>query len=176
MTEISKEYAEALFSIACEQNEEKNIMTVLEDISLSFTENADFMEFLSSPGISLKERLNFIENVFSSHYPEYVISFLQLLCEKGRIKAFPECIKAYRQLLNIRQSTTVAKVTSAISLSDGELQALKQKLEKISGNTVTLDCSIDEALLGGVIVEMNGTVMDGSLRHRLHEVKDVMNR
>ena len=66
--------------------------------------------------------------------------------------------------------------TSAVSLTDRECIELTKKLEKISGNTVSLDCHVDPSLIGGVIVEMNGRVMDGSLRHRLREVKDVINR
>ena len=51
---------------------------------------------------------------------------------------------------------------------------MKQKLEKISGQTVLLDRTVDPSLMGGVVVEMNGRVMDGSLRRRLRAVKEVM--
>ena len=44
------------------------------------------------------------------------------------------------------------------------------------GHTVNMSCSVDDSLLGGMIVDLDGKVMDGSLRNRLHEVKDVMSR
>lgn len=176
MTEISKEYATALFMLACEESKERDVMTALEDVSAVLEKNPDFMEFLSSPGIPHGERIQTIDRVFATRMPEQVVSFVQLLCEKGRIRSFDSCVKEYRRLLNVKESVTNAKIVSAIPLTENEKAALKQKLEKISGNTVILECSVDSSLLGGVVVEMNGTVTDGSLRHRLREVKDVMNR
>lgn len=176
MTEISKEYAEALFSLACETGEEKKVLSALEGAQCVFEENPELMELLSSPGIPLSERVDAIEQIFLGTLPEDVLSFMQLLCEKRRIRAFPDCVKEYKRLLDQRNAVVTAKVKSAVSLTDAERMALKQKLEKISGSTVLLDCAVDPAILGGVVVELNGTVMDGSLRHRLREVKEVMNR
>lgn len=176
MTEVSKEYATALFALACEEGKESAILSSLEEVYAALTETPDYLEFLASPGIPLSERLGSAEAVFGASVPEYVSSFLCLLCEKGRIRTFPACVEEYRRLLNLRQSVTEATVVSAVPLSEEELSSLTKKLEKISGNTVIPHCSVDPALLGGVIVEMNGTVIDGSLRHRLREVKEVMNR
>lgn len=176
MADISKEYAEALFILACEDNSEQAYMTALDEVLEVFAQNDDFMLFLSSPNIPLGERVAAIDRVFDGAAPVHVISFIQLLCEKGHIGVFDECVDEFHRLLDLKNSVTYAKVTSAVSLTPSEADALKLKLEKMSGSTVTLDCVVDPALLGGVVVEMNGTVMDGSLRHRLREVKEVMNR
>jgi ATP synthase F1 delta subunit len=101
---------------------------------------------------------------------------MQLLCEKRRIALFEECVKEYRLLLNAAEARVTAKVTSAVALTDAELFALQQKLEKISGKTVLIEAIVDPDLLGGLTVEIDGTVMDGSLRHRLRRVKEVMNQ
>lgn len=176
MTEVSKEYAAALFALACETGKEQAVMAALDTVLASLSENPEYMDFLASPAIPMSERLASVEAVFGASVPEYVSSFLGLLCEKGRIRSFADCVGEYRRLLHIRTSVTTAKVVSAVPLSAEELSALTEKLEKISGNTVIPECSVDPSLLGGVIVEMNGTVIDGSLRRRLREVKEVMNR
>ena len=176
MTEISKEYATALFALACEQGNEAAVMAALEQASQAFAEHAEYMELLSSPGISLGKRIHAVEQTFGMLFPADVVSFIQLLCEKGRIRLFPSCVEEYRRLLNVRQAVVIAKVTSAVLLTEAESASLKRKLEQISGSTVTLQCSIAPQLLGGVVVEMNGRVMDGSLRHRLREIKEVMDR
>lgn len=174
MAQISKEYAEALFALACENGKEGRFMEALEEVGKIFEEAPEYPEFLASPSIPLQERLNAIEAAFGDAVPEYLLSWLELLCEKGRIGYFSECVKEYRALLNAKQSVVTAKVTSAVALTDKELEALKQKLEKISGNTILPVCSVDPALLGGVVVEIGGKVIDGSLRHRLQRVKEVM--
>lgn len=174
MAQISKEYAEALFALACEENREEEFLTALEKIGEIFEKEPAYAELLASPGIPLGERLSAVETALEGVVPEYVVSWMQLLCEKGRIGYFSECLKEYRALLAAKQSVVTARVTSAVALTEKESESLKQKLEKISGGTVLLDTAIDPSLLGGVVVEINGRVMDGSLRHRLRMVKEVM--
>lgn len=174
MTELSKEYAAALFALALEGKAEDAIMQSLDRVKAAFDETPEYVELLASPGIASGERLAAIEGAFGGLLHEHVVSFIGLLCEKGRIRLFADCVEAYRQLLHMKQSVSTAHVRSAVRLTEAERGALTRKLEQISGNTVTLICSEDPSLIGGVIVEMNGTVMDGSLRHRLREVKEVM--
>ena len=176
MTEISKEYAEALFLLACEEGEERSFLEALEETEALFREAPELSELLSSPSIPLKERLDVCVATLGNGLPEHVLSFLRLLCEKGRIRSFESCVEEYRRLLRIKESRIYAKVVSAVPLTEDELAALTKNLEKKSGKTVSLECSVDPTLLGGLTVEIEGTVMDGSLRHRLREVKEVMNR
>ena len=173
MTEISKEYAEALFALAAETGEQDAVMHALETVMQTLKEQDGLMELLSSPAIALTERLAVIEQCYAA-LPEMVVSFLQLLCEKGRIGRIDACTEEYRRLLDISRAVKTARVTSAVPLSEAELAALTAKLSRVSGCTVQLTCAVDPSILGGVIVEMDGHVTDGSLRHRLQEVKEVI--
>lgn len=67
-----------------------------------------------------------------------------------------------------------AHVVSAIELSNEEKTALIEKLEKLTGNTVAAEYEINESIIGGVIVNIDDKVIDGSIRHRLQEVKEVI--
>ena len=174
MKEISKQYAEAIFELACEGGTEDAVMEALESAARLFEQNPEYMELLSSPAVPLTERLAIVEGTFSGRLPEMVVSLLGLMCEKGRIGAFPTCVEEYRRLLDVRRSVVMARVISAVPVTEGEKAALKQKLENKCGGTVELSCEVDAAIMGGLIVEMQGAVMDGSLRQRLREVKDVM--
>ncbi len=175
MNEIAKEYGTALFMLACEKNEQKTYAEALESIKKTFLEDPQYTELLSSPGISLKERLCFIDEAFSNRVPEYVVSYLKLLCEKGRIQYFMESADEYKALLDASAHISNVKITSAVELTDTEKQKLINRLELMEKGKVHAEYFIDEALLGGLIIEVDGKVMDGSLRHRLHEVKEVMN-
>ena len=72
------------------------------------------------------------------------------------------------------ESLSTARVVSAISMTDEQKAALVKKLEKMSGHIVTAEYEIDETLLGGVVVHMDDTVIDGSLKQQLKEVKEVI--
>ena len=99
-----------------------------------------------------------------------------MVCERKRLSSLDVAVEEYRRLVNERESVVTAKVTSAVPLTESELAALQSKLEKKSGCTVRTECTVDPSILGGLIVEMDGAVMDGSISHRLREIKEVMNR
>lgn len=174
MKEIAKQYAEAVFALACEERCEDAVMTALDDVAALFDQNPEYMELLSAPGIPLTERVGLIQTTFGARVPETVSSLLGLLCEKGRLRLFSFCRDEYRRLLHVRRAVVTAKVTSAVPLTEKERKALIQQLQKKNGGTVRLSCEIDPSIMGGVIVEMEGAVIDGSLRRRLRDVKEVM--
>ena len=176
MTAIGKDYAVALFAIACEENSTRELWDALDRASTVFAENPALLSMLDAPALSQAERLAVLERVFGELLPSRVLSLLKLLAEKRRVSLLLDIRKEYRTLLDARESLTTAHVVSAVPLTNAEKEALCRHLEAISGGTVTLAPRIDPDILGGLIVEMNGQVMDGSLRHRLDEIKDVMNQ
>ncbi len=174
MKEISKQYAEAVFALACEEGRERAVMEALENAKAVFEQNPEYMELVCSPSIPVAERCEALRAAFEDTLPEMVVSLLGLMCEKGRIRAFSSCVDDYRALLDAREAIVTARVISAVPLTDSEREALTKKLQNKSGSTVLLSCEVDPSIMGGVIVEMQGAIMDGSLRTRLREVKEVM--
>ena len=174
MTQISKEYAQALFSLAEESGCQKEVSDALKVMSKLFEQNPDYLILLSAPNIPKKERAGLLAQAFGGSVGEPALSFVQLLCEKGHIQLFGECADEYEALRKDAENITTAEVTSAVPLTEEEQRALKAKLEKISKHTVVLRCTADSSLIGGVVVRMDGKILDGSLRHRLREWKEGM--
>ncbi len=173
--QMNKEYAEALFLLAAEEDRKEEISKTLDAMESAFLENPEFVELLASPAVPVKERLSIIEKTFSS-LDRHGVSFLKILCERGYLRSFSEMAKTYRELMEMAEKVSTAKVTSAVELTEEEKNALIQKLEKRCGNTVVAEYRIDSSLLGGIVIEIDGKVMDASLRSRLSDMKDVMSR
>ena len=174
MSDIIREYAKALFELATETGNQEKYGRALDDVLSVFSDNPEYTEFLSSPGISLNERLNALDAAFAESLPKDVLSFLKLLSEKRYIKEFGKCTEEYNALLAETTKIATAKVTSAVALSEKEQTDLKNQLEKLTGHTVIIECMVDKSILGGLIVEIDGKVADASLERHLKEVKDVM--
>ena len=174
MTDIAKEYAAALFLLACEEKKQREYLTALETVSAAFEAEEQYLSLLSSPAIPQTERLSMIEEAFSETVPEQVLSFMQLMCERGRIELLPDAISEYSALLAASERISEATVTSAAALTDDEKNRLVSALEAKNKGRVKATYKVDPSLIGGIIVEMDGSVMDGSLRHRLHDVKEVI--
>lgn len=176
MSEISKEYAKALFMLAAENKQEEQYGEALDAVLALFSENPQYMQLLSHPGISLAERFCVLEQAFKSAIPTQVLSFLKLLCEKNHIKHFDACVSEYQDLLSAMKKSSNARVTSAVALTEDEEKALTKKLEAISGRSVLLECIVDPSILGGLIVEIDGKVVNASIKGHLKDVKDVIEK
>ena len=176
MSDICKEYGEALFALGLETNTLSEINNDLQFISEVFEKAPEYRDFLQSPSILKSERLKTINDMFENNISEYSLSFLSILCEKGRAGLFSECQNEFNKLYIESQRVLIARVKSAAPLDESQKQQLKNKLEKQSGHQVVLECSIDETLLGGVLIEMDGTEIDATLKHRLQEIKEVMDK
>ncbi len=176
MTQMNKEYGTALFMLAKELGKESEYAVALECVEEVFASNPEYIDFLASPGIAMGERLDALSRAFGDAIPCDVLSFVKLLCERGRIRSVKGCIEEYKKLLDAQNNVSVAYVKSAVELTDEEKARLKDKLEIQSGHSVIMECTVDESLMGGIVVEIDGRIIDGSLKSRLYEVKDVISK
>ncbi len=174
MTEISKEYASALFMLAEETGEQEAISQSLSVVEDAFVQNPELVEFLAAPTIPKSERTRAVQEIFGDLVQEHLLSFVLLLCEKGHIRSFMACAREFRQMLQRQQNIAVARVVSAVELTEAEQLEIKKKLEAASGHSILLECRLDPSLMAGLVIYLDGKVMDGSLRHRLRELKEVM--
>jgi len=176
MSRVSCEYAQALYMLAEEKGMEESYGEGLELVEELFCQNPDYLKLLCSYAISKEEKLGSLDKAFSDALPREVISFLKLLCERRHMDEFSGCVKEYRAMLDEKNRVFPAKVTSAVELSEEEKSALISKLEKKSGHKVEPSFAVEPAILGGLIVEMEGSILDSSLRKHLKDVKDVIDR
>lgn len=174
MDNAAKEYAAALFLLAQENHAHAAFADGLNTVKTQFAQQPDYVATLASPVIPKAERQNALKQAFAGNLPDEVLALVQLLCKNGHIRAFDTCYQAYMDAYNAMQKTAEAHVTAALPLTDAEQKQLVKTLEQKTGYTIRATFAVDPALLGGITVELNGTVIDGSLKHRLHELKEVI--
>lgn len=175
MMQNKNEYATALFMLASEEDCKDEISKDLSVIREAFSQNAELRELLSSPAIPTSERLGVIETVFGS-LGEYAVSFLKILCEKRLIGGFEDMADEYDKMVEMSKNLSVAKVTSAVELTEQEQKKLKEKLERMCGHSVVIETSVDASILGGMVIALDDKIIDASLRGRLSDVKEVISR
>ncbi len=176
MISQGNEYSEAIFMLAQENSKLEEYSAALTLICESFSEEPLYMQFLASPNIPRGERQSAVRKVFMDAVPQDVLSLLELLIEHGRICEIHEVAKGFEQLKSIAQSTSVANVTSAVELTATQLEALKVKLQGISGKNVVIESRIDKDIIGGIVVELDGKLIDGSIKRKITEVKEVIGK
>lgn len=174
MMSSSNDYATALFMLAAENDLVGTIYDDLSVIKKVFAENPEYSLLITSPSIPKSERMEVIDSAFKGSLNQYTINFLKVLCEHNKISTLSECIKVYKQLKKSAENRVTAKVYTAVPLSDEQTEKLKEKLQAKFGATVNIKPVVDKKMLGGVKVEIDGKVIDGSIKKQLHDIKEVI--
>ena len=175
MTTISREYAEALFELAVQAGVTKETSEGLETVVSALLQTPEYRALLASPAISKEERIAALNDAFRGKIPEVLRAILRMMVSRGHISALAGMARDYEELARGYRGESMALVTSAVPLKESEMVTLRAKLEKKLGRTVTLQCRVSPELIGGVRVEVDGRVIDGSIRNKLDEIKEVMN-
>lgn len=174
MTATGNNYSQALFMLACEENSVDEFYQELMAVKDVFDRDPEYLQFLSTPSIPKSERTAAISQAFDGRINEYVVSFLQLLCEHGKAETFNECVSEYERLREWASGTTEAVVKTAVELTKEQKSRLASTLGKHIGKNVIIKTVIQPDLLGGVQVELDGQLLDGSLKNNLKRAREVI--
>ena len=171
MTDTGTLYGRSLYDLSVSENLADEIMEEMGMVRALFDENPDYVRLMLEPSIPKKERLALLDEAFSGEVHPYLLSFMKILTENGLLREFRSCEKCFRSLYNEEHGIIVAAVTSAASLDEDQTARLKERLEAMSGKTVILNVKVNPELLGGVQVEMEGKLYDGTVKGRLAGIR-----
>ena len=175
MTTTSREYAEALFELAVQGGVTKETSEGVETVVSALLQTPDFRALLASPAITKEERLAALDSTFRGKIPDILLAILRMMVSRGHVSAVNGMARDYEELARGYRGESVAVVKSAVPLKEAEAVALRAGLEKKLARRITLQCVVDPDLIGGIRVEVDGRVIDGSIRNKLDEIKEVMN-
>jgi F-type H+-transporting ATPase subunit delta len=168
---ISRRYTKALFQLAQESQQEEVISQELEQFYAAYR-NSELQEVLTNPAIDADKRNNILLRVTETQQlSALTIRFLAILLARDRLKYLPEIVSCYRRLLNESRGRVEAKAVGASPLEPAMVDRLRQVLQGIAGKEVVLQQETDSSLIGGVLVELEGKVYDGSVRTQLENMK-----
>lgn len=169
---IANRYAEALFQLSEEENITKEIYNELHDVVEVIKNNKELDNVLKSPLVDKNEKTQLIEALFNNKINNDLKNFLKILVEKGRISSLKSIELTFKELLNDKHNIIEGTVISAIALTEKQVKELEEKLSKKYNKNVTLENEVDQSILGGVLVRLGNTQIDGSVKTRLNNIKD----
>jgi len=168
---VSKTYAKALFELAVEGQMVDQILAEYEFVKDSFDEFPEFLEIVKSPKIQVDEKMKILEETFGEKVSDTLINFFKILVDKKRSNVIRDVYDDFNVFVNEEKGLVVARVESVIPLEANEIEALEAKLSKVTGKTVTIDNVINPDIMGGLVVKVGDKVVDGSLKHKLENLK-----
>ena len=170
-TTIAKNYAEALLELARRAEDPAGWGKLMRDVANGMRDDITLQHFLESPKISEAQKNEVFFQALGDRVPRHFLRFLQTLVRKRRQMLIPEISSEYDKLLDIHEGRVHANVTVARETSAADETEIAEQLSRVIGKTVVPHLSVNPAILGGVVVKIGDTVMDGSVRRRLGRLR-----
>jgi F-type H+-transporting ATPase subunit delta len=165
-------YAEALLSLAQEQNNLDEIGKDVRLISNTLADSVELSQLFASPLIGANVKKGVIESVFGSQVNSVTKSFLLLLVDRKRIAFLGEIINEFKSLLRVIDQVSLAEITTALQLSGAQEDSLRDRVKALTkARSVELDIIVNPDLIGGVIIKVGSQVVDASIRGQLRRLK-----
>ena len=171
---LDRRYALALYEVAEEKGKVKEYIQDLRDICNIIETNKDFYEVIKQPQISTKMKKRTFINIFKGHIDEELLSFLLILIEKDRILYLKEKIVEMEKIDLERKNTVRGIVKTTVPLTEEEFSNLLKSLENKYKKHIILEQIIDEEIIGGIYVRVNNDVIDGTVKSKLDDLKELM--
>jgi F-type H+-transporting ATPase subunit delta len=168
-------YASALFDLAKDQGQLKEVEADLAKFSAVLDSSPDLKRMVRSPVFSAGDQGKALAAIFAKGgLGGLTANFLKLLARNRRLFAVSDMIKIFNALAARQRGEVTAEVTSAHALTGEQLAALKESLKASAGKEVLLHAKVDPALLGGLVVKIGSRMIDSSLRTKLNSLKVAM--
>ena len=174
-TGIAQRYASAVFEIAKEAKKVKAIETDLDNLSDALASSEDFRDLIHSPIYTRDQQGTAVAALAKKmKLSPTMANTLSLMASKRRLFVLPQLVHTLRDVIAEDKGEITADVTSAKALTKTQADKLAKSLKASTGKTVTLNQTVDESLIGGLIVKVGSKMIDTSIRSKLASLQNVM--
>ena len=172
---IAQRYATAVFEIAKENKELGKLESNLDDLSSALSGSADLRDLISSPVYSRDAQGAAIAAVSKKMgLLPTVQSVLGLMASKRRLFVLPQMLTQLRDMIATEKGEVTAEVVSAVAMSSAQAKALAETLKARVGSDVKIKATVDESLIGGLVVKVGSKMIDTSIRSKLSSLQNAM--
>jgi F-type H+-transporting ATPase subunit delta len=172
MGERAAAYAEAFLGIAQAEGNVERVENELFRVARAFEGNDQLRTALTDAMVPVERRQGIVEDLLSAKASTLTTAMVSFLVGAGRIRELPEVADTFvARAAELRQEA-VAEVRSAIPLNSDQQARLAAALGQATGKRITVKVIVDPTVLGGLVARVGDTVIDGSVRSRLEQMKE----
>jgi len=167
----ARRYAKALFELAEQKKSVDRIKKEVDAFGQMLASDGRLRAFLLSPEVDKQSKTRVLEQAISGKVSSLFYHFLLVLLQKGRQPLFPEIVYEWGRLYDKKMNRVRATLVSAVALSDAQVQKIRKQLAESTKADLVVDNEVDPAILGGLVIRMDGRVLDASLAHQLERMR-----
>ena len=172
MTARTDAYASALLQIAKAEGSLGRVEDELFKVARTLEGNEKLLTTLTDKAIPVERRQGIVEDLFKKKASPITTALVSFVVTAGRGKDLPAIIDRLVEQAAEERAEAVAEVRSAIPLNQDQQTRLAAALSTATGTHVSLKVIVDPTILGGIIARIGDTVIDGSIRHRLEQLRE----
>jgi F-type H+-transporting ATPase subunit delta len=174
-TGVAARYAAAIFELAKEGKALAALESDIDALDAALAESADLRMMISSPLISREQQGEAIVAIAKKmNLSVLTTNSLALMASKHRLFVMPQLIAELRQMIAVEKGEVTAEVTSATPLTAAQTEKLIATLKARVGKDIKLKTTVDESLIGGLVVKLGSMMIDTSIRAKLAGLKNAM--
>lgn len=163
-------YAGALLELAFEKGVHAEVLAELRALGEILRQVPRFVTFLNTPNIGREVKKDLVDRVLGGQFSDATQNFLRVVIDKRRQAHLGAMIVAFEDGYHARMGEVVVLVTSAAALVDAQRKRLAAALKRRLDKEIILDERVDPRLLGGMVLRVGDSRIDGSLRSRLESI------
>ena len=175
MAERSKvdAFATAMLEVARVSGQLSGVEDDLFRFARTFEGSDDLRMALTDPQLPIERRISVIEQLMGDKaLPDEHRARRRWWSRPARSAELPAIVGRFVELAASERDREVAEVRSAIPLDDAQIARLAEALGKATGKTIEVKVIVDPTVLGGIVARVGDTVIDGTVRHRIDEMKE----
>ncbi|MCD8158594.1 MAG: ATP synthase F1 subunit delta [Clostridiales bacterium] len=173
MAKLASRYSTALFELASENNIDKyyDQICVLNE---AICKDGEIMEYIKNPNFSSEEKFKTFEKIFKGNIKDDILGLISVVFSKNREKQLPEIFDGFIELVLENKGIMTAYVESAAPLKSGQIKKIKNKLSKNLDKQIVIKEIVDESLIGGLKITVDGHVIDGTIKKRIDDLNKML--
>jgi len=175
MAKLKDRYADALLELSEETGTLKEYVEQAIFVRDTLSDD-DIQAFLTHPHISNSDKQELFNNVFQDKLEKHLIGFLHLLVHKNRETLIVPALTEYIDRANKRLGRVEARLVSAKAMKEEEVESIRKALSKQLDMQIEVKASVDPDLIGGFYILVDGHIFDGTVRSKLHLMREHLKR
>jgi F-type H+-transporting ATPase subunit delta len=170
----ARRYASALFAAASRAGKTDRVEEDLRSLRTLWESSPRIPEALESPLVPADRKVEVIDKVLARELDSLTAEFLRLLVHKRREQILLAVDEEYRLRLDDARGLVRAQAVVAVPIDDTQRSGLVSGLSQRTGKQIELSIDVDPGIIGGVVVRLGDTVIDGSVRGALERLREQM--
>jgi F-type H+-transporting ATPase subunit delta len=176
LNEIAGRYARALFDMAKQNNRLDEQLTELLTVRQTMRDHSQLSRAIQSPTVPSVVKKSILAQVLENRIKSTTLHFCYVLVDKNREVYLGLIIACYEELLREERGQVEVIVQSASALDDGLVRQVEQRMLEYTGKKVDLKFEVVPSLIGGLLIRIGDTVIDGSVRHQLTQIHERLSK